>query len=135
MMADSKTHYPILLSHLLDKCRAKISLYLSVKKDEVIFDIKQEAFEEAESVVPSPVYQIVDDNDAASQELQPPMKKKLKGLAMHTLSTPSEELTINEKLTREMRRYEEYHLNMSMLFCFYQKPLKFKATMVFMIYD
>ena len=82
-----------------------------VNKDEVIFDIKQEAIEEAESVVPLPVCTIADDDDVTSQESQPPPKKKLKGLAavlVHTLSTPSEELTIDEKVTREMRRYEEY---------------------------
>ena len=84
-------------------------IYL-VNKDEVIFDIKQEAIEEAESVVPSPICIIADDDDTTSHESPTPMKK-LKGLAavlVHTLSTPSEELTIDEKVMREMRRYEEY---------------------------
>ena len=74
----------------------------------MIFDIKQEAIEEAESVVPPPVCTIADDDDATSQESQPPPeRKKLKGLTAVLVHTPSEELTIDEKVTREMRRYEE----------------------------
>ena len=51
-----------------------------------------------ESVVPSSVCIIADDDDGTSQESQSPMKKKLKGLVavlVHTLSTPSEELSID----------------------------------------
>ena len=96
--------------------RSYILLHLPCKLGEVIFDIKQEATEEAESVVPPPLCTIADnddvDDDVSSQESQPPpKKKKLKGLAavlVHTLSTPSEELTVDEKVTREMRKYGEY---------------------------
>jgi len=73
------------------------------------FNIRQEVNKESEPVAPPPVCTTLDDDEINPQ---PPPKKKLKGLAavlMHVLSIPSsQELTIEEKVNREMRRYEEF---------------------------
>ena len=99
-----------MLNGLLHKCSYLDPQFRStylLNKDELIFEIKQEAVSIAEKDVPSPSSEMIDEGS----NKEPP-KKKLKGLAVilkHTLSLPTTEVvTSEEKVEQEMRRYQDF---------------------------
>lgn len=105
---DLSSRYSAHTTLLLDKCsfldprfRSK---YVS-EKEEVIVQIKQEAVMVQNSLVPSPTI------DAEELEETGPPKKKAKGLGailQHSLSTDQDNVSSEDKVEREIKRYEEY---------------------------
>jgi len=87
---------------------SQISYRLPLKQRYVIFSIRQEVIKESEPVAPSPVCTTLDDDDVNPQPLP---KKKLEGLAavcMLCQYPQVKSLLYEEKVNREMWRYEEF---------------------------
>ena len=110
---DLRSRYTTMLNGLLDKCSYFDPRFRSVylfNKEEVHFESKQEAVVIAEENIQPPSSLMV--GEECDQSDDQPAKKKLKGLAAilkHNLSLPTvEEVTCEEKVQREMRRYEDY---------------------------
>ena len=111
---DLQRHYNSLTVTLLDKCsfldprfRAKYVM----NKDEVIYQLKQEAIATLESADETRVHEATGGNPTEESD-GIPCPKKRKGLSAilhHCLSNDSEdELSYEEKADREVKRYEEY---------------------------
>ena len=111
MSNDLKSRYTTMLNELLDICSYLDPRFRSAylyNKEEAIFEIKREAIAIAEKGAIAPNTVMVDEEESNDE----PPKKKLKGLAAilkHSLSLPTmEEITSEDKVEREMRRYQDF---------------------------
>jgi len=114
---DLSNRYSSLATSLLDKCSfldPRFRCKFVTDREEVLYQIKEEAVSELESFSPPrPMPTDHDIETESTEEARPPVKKKkLKGLSailQHCVEPiDDEDLSCEEKVEKELRRYEEY---------------------------